>query len=62
MNHAAAMGHHILEPIINTSNAAAAATTSISADSKIQMTKPVQAGHSGMNKSFDFVNNTVSRR
>ena len=35
MNHAAAMGHHVLEPIINTSNAAAAAANSISADAKI---------------------------
>jgi len=36
MNHAAAMGHHVLEPIISTSNAAAAAAnSSISADAKI---------------------------
>ena len=43
MNHATAMGHHILEPIVS-----AGSTTSVSADAKVQHTKPQsnQAGQS----------------
>ena len=68
MNHAAAMGHHILEPIIN-GNGNVAAQNAVSADNKAQQSKgqtgqanqSVSHGHSGMNKSFDFLNNAVSK-